>query len=187
MSLDGGPAVPVPLIRGRLMVNRFGRSPEPSFLGMLVELAWRRGHCVLLVATPYSERPYPVVLARQSRAAFVKAVDGIADYETWQELADLAQFIQGRASRAHKPPAPSQLRPDSAFVHWIRSYVRTWPWPHNPFTGQPMTDSPNPGDFTYTVDGRSWRLVGHQSDGGTFVVFKGFPSMIPTESPSPGT
>ena len=186
VSVDGGPATPVPLDHGRLVLNRFGPSPEPSFVGYKVELLWQRGHCVLLVwPGPYASRWYPADLTRQSRAAFVKAVDGIADYETFQELADLAQSLQGWVMHTHKPLAPSQLRPDSAFVRWIRSYVRTWPWPHNPFTGQPMSDSPRPGDFSYTVKGLSWKLVGHQSDGGTWDALKGFPSTVPTESPSP--
>ena len=192
VSVDGGPGVPVPLVRGRLSLNRFG----PWVFGAFpIELLWRRGRCVLSLGEGrYAPGPAFLILSRQDRAAFVKTVDGVADYETWRELIDLAGFIQGWASRTHEPPAPSQLRPGSAFVRWIRSKLRTissklgtWPWPRNPFTGQPMADSSSPGDFTYTVKGRSWKLIGHQSDGGTWDALKGFPNTVPTESPSPGT
>ncbi len=40
------------------------------------------------------------------------------------------------------------------------------PWPANPWTKAPMTDSTEPGDFTYTPGaGTSYTLVGHLSGG----------------------
>jgi hypothetical protein len=192
VSLDGGVAVPVALVRGQLLVSRMGQLPplpQLLFADAQVKLLWHKGHCVLsLLEGPYAPRPYLLVLAREDRAAYVKMVDGVADYETWHELFNLANFIQGWIlRRGQGPPAQSQLRPDSAFVRWAMSLVPAWSWPRNPFTGQPMSDGTSPGDFTYTADGRSWKLVGHQSDGGTWDALKGFPSGVPTQLPSPGT
>lgn len=184
VSLDGGVAVPVPLVTGHLLVSRLGPSVAAQ-----AELLWRYDRCVLsLRPGSYSARAYLSVLTREDRASNVKSVDGVADYETWQELLSLANSVQGwMLRRGQGPPARSQLRPDSAFARWARSLMPSWSWPRNPFTDRPMSEGTTPGDFTYTVKGRSWKLVGHQSDGGTWDALKGFPSTVPAESPSPGT
>ena len=191
VSMNGEPSIPVRLQRDHLVLGRARlyqlRQQLPG--GVPTELLWRRGHCVLsLNLGPYAARPALVDLVRQDRAAYVKTVDGIADYEAWHELSDLAQWVQGWAflRPPHKPPAPSQLRPGSTFVSWIRTNASPWSWPRNPFTGQPMNQGTAPGDFTYTVNGRTWKLMGHASDGSTWNAFRGFPRTVPTESPSPG-
>lgn len=189
VSVDGRPAVPTPLVDGDLLVCRTGQSSPQLFNGAQVELLWRAGHCVLSFREgPYVTSPELFVLARQNRAAFVKGVDVFADYEAWFALFNLAQAIKGWVSMgpSDQPPAPSQLRPDSAFVRWVRSQAPAWFWPRNPFTGQPMVDSSSPGDFTYTVKGRSWKLIGHESGGGTFNALTERPGGISTE-PSSGT
>lgn len=188
VSLDGEPAVPVPLVRGHLLVSRMGQSPPLLFGGARVELLWRKGHCVLsLLEGPYAPRPQLVVLTRQGRAAYVRTVDGVADWETRHELFQLADLVRGWVLRTgHEPPAASQLHSDSAFVRWARSLVPAWSWPRNPFTGQPMSDGTDPGDFTDAVKGRSWKLIGHESGGGTFDALTGRPTGVPTER-SPGT
>jgi hypothetical protein len=51
----------------------------------------------------------------------------------------------------------------------MASYVD--PWPTNPYTGAPMAEGTNPGDFSYelSADGRSFRLVGY-GEGGKIVI-----------------
>ena len=41
-------------------------------------------------------------------------------------------------------------------------------WPTNPYTGQPMKIGNEPGDVSYTTNGKTFTLVDHLSGGKTY-------------------
>jgi len=81
-------------------------------------------------------------------------------------------------------------------VHWLQVGIQTWAtdhndrypspdvvvksdkgfatyidnWPRNPYTGAPMKPGDQPGDYTYTSDGTTYKLSGHLGDGSDFTV-----------------
>ncbi len=67
---------------------------------------------------------------------------------------------------ADRYPDPSAVAKDKALGRYIDS------WPKNPYTGQSMKQSEEPGDFTYERldEGAGFKLTGHFEGGGSFSV-----------------
>jgi hypothetical protein len=66
--------------------------------------------------------------------------------------------------------AENQAYPTAVTPATVGQYVS--PWPHNPWTEQPISQGSSPGDFTYELEaaGAGFQLVGHKADGTTVVV-----------------
>jgi hypothetical protein len=62
------------------------------------------------------------------------------------------------------PPVAAVCQSNARFA----SYVDRWP--DNPFTDAPMALGSQPGDFTYTTDGKTFTLTGHLFGGEEFTV-----------------
>ncbi|MFA4965057.1 MAG: hypothetical protein WC709_05390 [Thermoleophilia bacterium] len=55
------------------------------------------------------------------------------------------------------------MRPASAFGEYGAWRIVSWPW--NPFSGEEMHASAEPGEFTYTTDGHDFTLTASTSGG----------------------
>jgi hypothetical protein len=65
----------------------------------------------------------------------------------------------------------NDVYPPGSAVEWsgaVGSYVDHWPT--NPWTGLPMVQSIQKGDFTYRMSSTSYTLAGHLSNGSDFTV-----------------
>ncbi len=99
--------------------------------------------------------PQPVVLRRVTRTEYADAsvAHGIATLQR-----GLAMWEAGGGEEY--PPA-REVAADGLLGEMVR-------WPSNPFTGGPMKQGDEPGEFTYRLlrGGKDYSLVGHLSDGG---------------------
>ena len=62
------------------------------------------------------------------------------------------------------PAADVVVRSNKGFAGYLDH------WPVSPYSGAPMTPGDQPGDYTYTSNGTSFKLAGHLSDGTDFTV-----------------
>jgi hypothetical protein len=135
-----------------------------------LQLAWKDGRAVVWAKVgPYGNlQSQP--LDRIDRAAFVGGVRRLADRQVEAELNYFAvDVLVWTDKHGGVPPAASELRPGTAFARWLdRAYQGQYVWRTNPFTGMPIKEGREPGDFTYAVAGNTWTLRGHLSTGRTF-------------------
>lgn len=174
VSENGDVPVSYPLVKDRLILSTANQYTQGKALVQVpsVQLIWKQGRLVLAQQQVPSQPVFYQPLKRLDRAAYVKAVEAVVDRATRKQLFVLAQAIAGWAQRpGYGPPDPRQLWSGSEFARWLFSKSQgQWHWPVNYLTDKPMTGSGQPGDFTYIVEGHSWKLVGHLTDGRTFDV-----------------
>ncbi len=62
------------------------------------------------------------------------------------------------------PAADVVVRSNKGFAGYLDH------WPVSPYSGAPMKPGDQPGDYTYTSNGTTYKLAGHLSDGSDFTV-----------------
>jgi hypothetical protein len=62
------------------------------------------------------------------------------------------------------PSADMVVRSNKGFAGYLDK------WPASPYSGAPMKPGDQPGDYTYTSDGTTYKLSGHLGDGSDFTV-----------------
>ena len=87
-------------------------------------------------------------------------VDTARDVALRLDLLSLAVGL--KAYRAATGSYPATLSPAT-----LGSYVN--PWPTNPWTDAPMQQGTDPGNFTYSLTGDGYNLVGHAANGKTIM------------------
>jgi hypothetical protein len=177
VSYNGQPPLRVPLKDGRLVLQTLHETPTAggAYVRAGLELAWEKGTPVLYVKQsaeiPWLRQP----LTRIDSSAYLKGVYAAANRATLDQLLTLAAGVSLWAEEhGQVPPAPSEMHPGSAFDQWLAKKARpsTWVWPTNPFSGRPMANNREPGDFTYVVNGDRCTMAAHLSGGRSVGVLK---------------
>jgi hypothetical protein len=113
-----------------------------------------------------------VSLTRLTKSGYAKAAVTYANYMTKVWSYSLATLV-ARWAKQHggTPPAPAAMIPGSSFGRFVvkQGEYGSHIWPLNPFTGKPMRAGTDPGDFTYSSSGSSFKLIAHLSGGQNYV------------------
>lgn len=178
VSVNGAPAVAVPTKDGGLdLMPALGQAAEhgTQVSASKLLLRWKEGRAVLWARLS----PYDVNTGHEfaevpiGRAAYVRGVEHLADVQTENIYGnDFQANVRVWADKhGHVSPPASELRPDSSFARWLdQAYGGRYVWPTNPFTGAPIKQGNEPGDFTYTISGKHWTMRAHLSTGRTYDV-----------------
>lgn len=174
VAVNGWPARAVPLEHSRLVLHRYGQEPSMFTQHLFMpsgglELAWSHGHVIAVVRGPHgtvARTPLAPISAasyeRQNRE-WADANSGMNGFALWVVVHKWQLRHQG------VPPAAAELRPTSAFGKWALTVPGMSRWPVNLYTGTPMHAGTQPGDFTYTTDGHTFKLVEHLTGGKSYV------------------
>ncbi len=163
-SWSDGPSVAVPLRNGRLLLQQLVGSPAATVFRPRLEVAWKDGTDVLVLTAETGAVPTSEPLRRLTKMAWAAGVTSFGDELTRYNCSDLGAGILAWTLHHGRPPSPNQMRAGSPFARWMAKHS-LGQWPTNPFSGMLMRQSTTSlGDFTYRVDGTTWRLVGHLSD-----------------------
>ncbi len=113
-----------------------------------------------------------------TRAAYDAYVAALFAGWTRSDVDLLADQIDVWASKHGSYPIRSDLRPDSAFGRQVADFLtqgvptemkaRVLKWPYNVYVHRDEREGAGLGDFTYTVNGHSYTLVGHLPGGKSY-------------------
>ena len=167
LALNGAQPTTVPIVQGRLFVSK-GMVIRQGVEQGGIEFAWRDGRVDWVLVYP-GGLTESTALLRLTKSAYVTAVRSLRD-ETTRETTDFLAGIVQQWANAHYGTLPpsSQLHDGTAFAKFLVSGGK-YSWPFNLFLQRPVGQSNSPGDFTYTVSGHNFRLIGHLSNGRTYL------------------
>jgi hypothetical protein len=166
VGANGLPVRAVPLLGGRLLIQRAGQAfGGLQALPQGIELAWRGGR-VVVVLTQGSKALPDSDLRRISAAAYRRKANQWADYNTGLVTLGLATAAQ-RWQKGHggRPPTVSEMNYGSPLARLIPGQI----WPVNPYTWALVQQGTEAGDFTYTTNGSTFKVTGHLSGGKSIV------------------
>jgi hypothetical protein len=147
------------------IVNGLLRLQESYHKGSMyapeLDLQLRDGNDTILASASPSPAPYKVT--RLTEQQYRAKLNAMADDQLKMLLFGLSQLAKEWSAKHGAPPAAGDMNPDSDFGRYVAQRIVSWPW--NPFTGADMHAGSEPGDFSYTTDGRSFTLTATSSDG----------------------
>lgn len=173
-GLDGLPLRAVLVVHGRLLIRRVDTpsglpSPVPGSLPSIsglkpwhgVELAWERSR-VVAVFTQGGKTLASADLRRMTEAEYRRKANEVAD----QDMRFVALSLYTAAQRWQKShggcaPSVAQMNVGSP----VEELVPGHQWPMSPYDWTPVHQGTGLGDFTYTTDGTTFKVVGHLSGG----------------------
>ena len=160
---------PAAVTDGALRVEGATRPPASSgsgdaegALASSCELVLRRG--VLLLRGEAAASSLEVTLQPLAEAAYEEELTAMCDDRVRIEIMGLSAALHSWAEgHGGRTPAVPDLSADSEFARSLETLGEAWPT--NPFTTDPMRAGSGPGDFTYSMAGSGFELVGYLSGG----------------------
>jgi len=150
------------IIDGKLRLQE--RYSEGSMYAPQLDLVVQDGTATVLQSA--SPSPYPITLTRLTEQEYQAQFDAMADEQLALTVMGLTGMVEGWAEQHDgRPPEVAEMRADSDFGRFVAEWIVEWP--RNPFTAKPMQIGTEPGDLSYSTDGRSFTLTAVASDGST--------------------
>ena len=124
------------------------------------------GHGQGTIRMSASPSPAPYTLTRLTEQQYQTRLNAMADSQLKFTLLELTGAAKAWAEQhGGRPPEAADMRGDSSFGRNVaRQAVQ---WPMNPFTGEAIRIGSEPGDISYSTNGRTFTLTAVSSDGGT--------------------